>query len=96
MDTLTAIQKTSAPIFRRYGVRRASVFGSVARGTAGPESDIDLVVSLKEPIGLVRFFEMNRVLEQALGRKVDLATPKSLNPRLAERIAHDLTPIYEE
>ena len=95
METLAAIKETSAPILKEYGVSCARVFGSVARGTATPESDLDLVVSLKQPIGLIKFFELNNRLEDALGRKVDLATPKSLNPRLSERIEPELVTIYE-
>ena len=96
MLTIDEIRSRSTPLFRRYGVARASVFGSVARGNAGPESDIDLVVSLKKPIGLFKFYELNDALEETLGHKVDLATPRSLNPHLARRITNDLTPIYEE
>jgi predicted nucleotidyltransferase len=96
MFTAQEIGSRCAPLFRRYGVAHASVFGSVARGEAMPGSDIDLVVSLKNPIGLFKFYELNDALEETLGHKVDLATPRSLNPHLALRIANDLTPIYEE
>jgi len=89
------IQAASAPVFKRYGVVKASLFGSAARGEAGPDSDIDLLISLEKPIGLLKFSELAEQLEQALGRKVDLATHRSVNPHLAKRIANDLTSIYE-
>jgi len=95
MLTVKEIGLRSAPLFKRYGVTRASIFGSAARGTAKPGSDVDMIVSLEEPLGLFKFFEMQDALEEALGHKVDLATPRSLNPHLALRIANDLTPIYE-
>lgn len=95
MITLDEIKQTVSPIFSMYGVQRAQLFGSYAFGNANAESDIDLVVSLKEPMSLLKFFKMNNQLEDALGKKVDLATPASLNPRLSERIKKQLVPIYE-
>lgn len=83
------------PLFKRYGVTRASVYGSVARGTAGPKSDVDMIISLEEPLGLFKFYAMNDQLEKLLGRKVDLLTPKSINPHLASRIKNDVKVIYE-
>ena len=95
MLTMQEIGSRCAPLFKRYGVARASVFGSVARGESKPESDIDLVISLKSPIGLFKFYELNDALEKTLGHKVDLATPRSLNPHLARRIVNDLISVYE-
>ena len=95
MLTIQEIRSRSVPLFKRYGVTRASIFGSVARGTAKPESDVDMLVSLEKPLGLFKFFEMQDALEEVLGHTVDLATPDSINPHLARRIISDLTPIYE-
>ena len=95
MTTIQEIGTRCTPLFKRYGVTRASIYGSVARGEAGPNSDVDMIVSLEEPLGLFKFFEMQDALEEMLGCKVDLATPDSINPHLARRIAPDLTAIYE-
>ncbi len=95
MTTIQDIGLRCAPLFKRYGVTRASIYGSTARGEDRSDSDIDLVVSLEKPVGLFKFYAMNDQLEEVLGRKVDLSTPKSLNPRLASRIAGDLKVIYE-
>ena len=95
MTTIQEIGSKCTPLFKRYGVRRASVYGSVARGEARPDSDVDMIVSLEKPIGLYKFFEMQDALEELLGCKVDLATPDSINPHLARRIVNDIKPIYE-
>ena len=95
MPTIQEIGSRCTPLFKRYGVTRASVYGSVARGEARPDSDVDMIVSLKKPLGLFKFYAMNDALEEMLGCKVDLATPDSLNPHLARRIVNDITPIYE-
>lgn len=70
----------------RYGVSAISVFGSVARGESTEDSDIDLLVEFSQPIGLLQFVELKRVLEELLGRPVDLVTPKALKPQLRDRI----------
>lgn len=76
-----------------FCVRRVGLFGSFARGEAGEESDVDLVVEFDRPIGL-RFMELADYLEQILGRRVDLLTPEGLrtirNPRIAREIASGL------
>jgi hypothetical protein len=69
----------------RYGVKSLALFGSVARGESGPESDVDLLVEFERPIGL-RFFELIDHLEDLLGCSVDLGTPRSLKPRIRDRV----------
>ena len=95
MPTIQEIGSRCTPLFKRYGVTRASVFGSISRGEARSDSDVDMIVSLKEPLGLFKFCAMNDQLEEVLGRKVDLLTPKSINPHLARRITNDIKVIYE-
>ena len=73
-------------LFDRYGVIAVSLFGSVARGDATEDSDIDLLVEFSQPIGLLQFVELKRLLEERLGRPVDLVTPKALKPQLRDRI----------
>ena len=69
----------------RDGVFRLSLFGSVARDEAGPDSDVDLLVEFNRPIGL-RFFELQEYIEELLHCRVDLGTPQSLKPRIRERV----------
>lgn len=73
-------------IAARHGVTSIRVFGSVARGEAGPESDVDFLVEVGGkltpwfPVGLIRD------LEELLGRKVDVATPNGLHWYIKDRI----------
>jgi predicted nucleotidyltransferase len=66
-----AVRERGVPLLRRYGVREAYLFGSVASGTAGPGSDIDV---LAIPVDADRFWALRRDLEAALGRPLDLYT----------------------
>lgn len=69
----------------RYGARNVRVFGSVARGEAGPGSDIDFLVDMERGRGLIPFGALRVSLEELLGREVDLATVKALRPPVRER-----------
>lgn len=75
---------------RRHGMRSIKVFGSMARGDAGPDSDVDLLVEPEpgqsEP---VRMFALGALLmdaEALLGRHVDVVTVASLHPLLRGRV----------
>lgn len=75
---LSELSASIAPILRKHGVRSASVFGSTARGEAGPDSDLDLLVEYPEGMGALRAAALKRELEELLGRRVDLVPPKYL------------------
>lgn len=70
----------------QHHVRSLSIFGSVARDEAGPDSDVDVLVEFDKPVGLFSFVGLKMYLEEILGRKVDLATPDALHRRLRDRI----------
>jgi len=80
---------------RQNHVTRMSLFGSVARGEANDQSDIDLLMEFSERISLLRFAALERKFSEALGKKVDLLTEQSISPYLREKIKRDLQVIYE-
>lgn len=61
-------------VLREFGVRRAQLFGSAARGELAPTSDIDLLVDLDGPVDYGVIFRLTEALEQAVGRRVDVLT----------------------
>jgi predicted nucleotidyltransferase len=71
---------------RALGVLEISIFGSVARGEAGPDSDVDVLVELGPGIGLFQYIGIQDRLAEILGRPVDMATPGGLKPRIKDRI----------
>jgi hypothetical protein len=80
---------------RQNDVRQLSVFGSIARGEADEQSDIDLVVSFSKRISLLRMVALERQFSEALGKKVDLLTEAAISPYLRERIKRDSQVLYE-
>ena len=76
-----------------FGVRSLALFGSVARGEAGPDSDFDFLVEFEEGRSLLDLSGLRLDLEDTLGRPVDVATPNSMHLRLRERILSELVPV---
>jgi len=74
---------------RSLGVRSLDLFGSVARGDARPESDVDLLVEFKEVPGFGGYVRLRNRLEQILGRRVDLVMVSGLHPRLRDRVLRE-------
>jgi predicted nucleotidyltransferase len=71
-------------------VRRLGVFGSVARGEAEPDSDVDILVEFSQIPDLFEFAALRDRLAEILGRPVDLTTPQALKPRLRARVLHEV------
>jgi predicted nucleotidyltransferase len=80
----------------RHHIRRLSLFGSVLRDDFRPDSDIDVLVEFE--LGHVpglRFVSIERELSQLLGgRRVDMVTPKILNPRIRAQVLGSAQPLY--
>ncbi len=93
--TVEEVKQKTTPVFREFGVRYAAVFGSVARGEDRPGSDVDLLVRLGRPTGMVGYMRLIERLETSLDRKVDMVTEQSLNQHLQPHIEPDLKKIYE-
>ena len=72
------IAKLLTPFCRENGIQRLEVFGSVARGQARRGSDVDLIATFKEPVGL-RFFALSEAMAAILGVPVDLLTRESVD-----------------
>jgi predicted nucleotidyltransferase len=92
-DILQTHRDAITQIAGRHGVTRVRIFGSVARGEATPESDIDLLVetgpetSAWFPAGLILD------LEQLLGRRVEVVTERALNPAIRDRVLQEARPL---
>ena len=83
------IRQKIIPILQRYGVKRAGLFGSYARGEMREDSDIDILVEIKSNISLLDFVGIKLEIKEKLGRKIDLVEYSTIKPLLKERILNE-------
>ncbi len=74
----------------KYGAHNVRVFGSVARGEAGPNSDIDFLVEFESGRSLLDHASLMLDLQQLLSCNVDVISERGLRPRVREQIMHDV------
>jgi len=75
------------------GARNVRVFGSVARGTADAESDVDFVVDLEPGRSLLDLGGLQMELQDLLGRRVDIVTERGLRDALRARVLREAVPL---
>jgi len=76
---------------RQLGVAHAAVFGSVARGEAGADSDIDVLVELDEsrPLGIFEYARMKLYINELFDGSSDVVNRRTIKPLLRANILHD-------
>jgi predicted nucleotidyltransferase len=94
VETLPFDTKKLQEIFRSNDVEMVGVFGSMARGEATEQSDIDLLVRFSRRKSLLEMVKLEREVSTALGRKVDLLTEGAISPYLRDRVKRELRVIY--
>jgi hypothetical protein len=85
-DTVIKLIAENRSELNRFGVSSISIFGSIARGDARPDSDIDVLVEFSRPVGMFEFMDLKEFLESLFNQKVDLATLESLKHQLRDQI----------
>jgi hypothetical protein len=76
-------------VARQHGARNIRLFGSVARGEADEQSDVDFLVDLDSGRSLLDLGGLLMDLKEVLGRDVDVVTEKGLNPRIRDRVLRE-------
>ena len=100
MPQLQELREKILPLLLPYGVKRVALFGSVVRGEDTPESDIDILIELKEPgkrppLGL-KWFGLEADLSRLLNREVELVSARALSPYIRPYVEKEMVVIYEE
>ena len=94
MLTIDKIQKVVTEICKKYGVKKAYLFGSYAKNTATEKSDVDLIIDKGNVATYKDFFHLCEDLEAGLGTSVDLLTEKGTSPRFFELIKDERVLVY--
>ena len=84
-DVPEILKELKPELADKFGVKRIGVFGSYARGSISPESDIDILVEFSRPIGW-DFLDLKDFLENRFRKPVDLVTTKALKQQLRNSI----------
>ncbi|MFQ5850120.1 MAG: nucleotidyltransferase family protein [Candidatus Binatia bacterium] len=80
-------------IAAKHGARNVRVFGSAARGDAGPDSDLDILVDMEPGRSLLDMGGLLMDLRDLLGREVDVVTERGLKLRIRERVLKEAVPL---
>lgn len=94
MKTMSEIKKVleqqKPALAKRFKVGEIGIFGSYLRGEQTAASDLDLVVSFREPVSLLEFVHLENHLSDVLGVKVDLVMKSALKPRIGKHILEEV------
>lgn len=88
-QTLSLLAEHKAVLAERFGVKRLALFGSMARGTARTDSDVDVLVDFDGPASPEAYFGVQFYLEDLLQRPIDLVTERALRPQLRPYVERD-------
>lgn len=96
MTRLPISDERLAAFCRENHIRKLSLFGSYLKGTARPDSDIDLLVEFEpdQSVSLFTVVETARELSRLVGRKVDLRTPGELSHYFRDEVVHTAKLLY--
>jgi predicted nucleotidyltransferase len=88
-NTIREKREAIVQIAARHGATKVRLIGSVARGEARPDSDVDLLVTWSEGTSLLDQAALMLELESLLGRKVDIASDGWVKPSIRESVYRD-------
>lgn len=88
-EILARLRAGMPALKRQFPLQGLSLFGSVVRGEASPESDIDIVADVEPSIGL-DFISLADKLEELIGHKIDLVSRRAIKPLLWKQIEREL------
>ncbi len=91
-EVRSRLKEAKPGLAEAYSVSEIGIFGSYVRGDQGRASDVDILVSFEEPIGLIRFVGLQEELSELLGVDVDLTTRGGLKPWMRERVESEVVP----
>ena len=89
-EITSTIRNNRKELQQDYGLLKIGIFGSYARDEQDKNSDVDILVEIKRPMGLIKLMGLERRLSGLLNAKVDLVTKKALKPYIGKRVLEEV------
>ena len=89
-EIVKIIKENKKELDEKYGLISVGIFGSYGRGEQYEDSDLDLLVEVRRPMGYVKFVRLENYLSQLLDVKVDMVTKKALKLNIGKRILQEV------
>ena len=85
----TELELLKPALKKRYNVETIAIFGSYSRGEQTQKSDLDLLVTFSDSVGVYKFIEVEQFIRRKLGVKVDLVQKEAVLPMMKEQIMNE-------
>jgi predicted nucleotidyltransferase len=86
MKSLDEYQKLILPILNRYAIKRAAIFGSIAKGSENVSSDMDLLIEPGQGFTMFNMLRLEEEISELIKRKVDLVEYSALKPSIKNEV----------
>lgn len=86
MQEIEQYQQLIIPVLKRYFIKRAAIFGSLAKGVLSVDSDIDLLIEPGKNFTMFKMLQLENEIAELVNRKVDLVEYNALKPSIRNEV----------
>ena len=93
MQEIEKYQQLILPVLKRYFIKRAAIFGSLAKGNLGINSDVDLLIEPEKDFTIFKLLKLEEEISEIIKRKVDLVEYSAIKPSIRKEVLASAIPI---
>jgi len=86
MQEIEKYKQLVLPVLKRYFIKRAAIFGSMAKGNVNADSDVDLLIEPEEGFTIFKMLKLEEEISELIKRKVDLVEYSALKPSIKKEV----------